>query len=320
MELPMRLSLLVCVMLGACAPVAPPMSANPVAVVDQLAEDVRILSADDMHGRLAGSSDDLSARAYITGRLKALGVAPVLPGGFEEAFTLHRGKEDMPAANLIGIIPGTGGSDRAVVVMAHFDHVGMNNGQIYNGADDNASGVAGVLAIAESLKKKAPLHDVIIALVDGEEEGEQGSKAMVADPAMKSVMDRVVIAVNLDMVSRSDRNELYAAGAYHFPWLKPRIAALAATAPVILKQGHDRPELKDDDWTDQSDHFAFQQVHKPWVYFGVENHPDYHQPTDDFTAIPLDFFHHAVETVEMGVRAFDKDLEAIASEANGQGG
>ena len=76
----MRLPLVVCVMLAACAPVAPPMSAEPVAIVDQLAEDVRILSADDMHGRLSGSEDDLKTRAYITERLKALGVAPVLQG------------------------------------------------------------------------------------------------------------------------------------------------------------------------------------------------------------------------------------------------
>ena len=83
---------------------------------------------------------------------------------------------------------------------------------------------------------------------------------------------------------------------------------------MILKLGHDDPEPRDEDWTSQSDHCAFHLVKRPWVYFGVEDHPDYHQPTDDFPAIPQDFFRRSAATVELAVRAFDRDLEAIAAE------
>lgn len=305
------------VALAACAPqpaVAPsPVAETPAAMPSsqQLLEDVRVLSADNMEGRLAASPGGLKARAYIRARMESIGLEPIL----EMPVPLQRGGQAFEGVNLISIVPGTGGSNRTLLVMAHYDHVGIVNGEIYNGADDNASGVAALLQIAASMKVRAPLHDVIFAIVDAEEGGLRGARAMVADPAFRPLLDRTVLAVNFDMLSRSDRNELYAAGAYHFPWLKPRLDAIAGEARVVLKQGHDAPVPKDQDWTTQSDHGAFHQLKRPWVYFGVEDHPDYHKPTDDFQAIPQDFFLRSAETVELAVRAFDRDLEAIAQEA-----
>lgn len=282
---------------------------------DSLLEDVRILSADDMEGRLAGAPSGARARAYILDRFHKIGVQPVGDTGFSYDFPLARDGQDLTGVNLVGIIRGTSKSRQALLVMAHYDHVGVREGQIYNGADDNASGVAGLLAIATSLRKTPPAHDIILAATDAEEEGIQGARALVADTRLKSVLDRVVLAVNFDMLSRSDKNELYVSGAWHFPWLKPRLQAIAAKAPVSLLLGHDNPDLGHEDWTDQSDHVAFQMIHRPWVYFGVEDHIDYHQPTDDFGAIPQDFFRRAAATTEMAVRAFDADLEGIAADA-----
>lgn len=320
-------ALLVAGVVAGCAQETPPevIATKPPSIsapANRLMEDVRILSADDMQGRLTGSEGGLKARAYIVERLAGIGVAPAIGDSFEHSFTVKRGGKDAVGANLIGVVPGTGGSDRALVLMAHYDHVGMQGGQIYNGADDNASGVATLLAVAESLKRQAPLHDVIFALVDGEERGSSpgeggmaGSGAMVADPAFRPFLDRTVLAVNLDMVSRSDRNELYAAGAFRTPALRPYLEQIAASAPVNLKLGHDDPALGKDDWTTQSDHMAFHEIGKPWVYFGVEDHPDYHQPTDDFAAIPQDFFRRSAATVEKAVRIFDQNLDSMAAES-----
>lgn len=318
----MRMScgLVLAFLFAACAPQkAPDTAALPApraaSVTDKLLEDVRILSADDMQGRMVGSEGGAKARAYLIGRLQEIGVTPALGGTFENAFETKRGGASVTGVNLLAIVNGTGGSDRALVVMAHYDHVGVRGGQIYNGADDNASGVAGLLAIAESLKRRAPLHDVILALVDGEEGGLSGARAMVADPAFKPLLERTVMAVNFDMLSRSDRNELYASGAFHFPWLRPHLENVVASAPVMLKLGHDDPALGKDDWTGQSDHMAFHQIGKPWIYFGVEDHPDYHKPTDDFGSIPQDFFRRSAQTVELAVRTFDRELETIAAES-----
>ncbi len=305
--------------LAACAP-QPAASSAPIAErqspaaltpAQQLLEDVRVLSADDMEGRLAGSPGGLKARAYVRARMEAIGLDSIMT----MPVPIQRGGQTFEGANLIAMVPGTGGSNRALLVMAHYDHVGVVNGEIYNGADDNASGVAALLQIATSMKARAPLHDVIFAVVDAEEGGLRGARTLVSAPKFKPLLERTVLAVNFDMISRSDKNELYAAGAYHFPWLKPRLDAIAADAKVTLKQGHDAPVPKDQDWSSQSDHGAFHQLKRPWVYFGVEDHPDYHKPTDDFPAVPQDFFQRSAATVELAVRAFDRDLEAIAQEA-----
>jgi Zn-dependent M28 family amino/carboxypeptidase len=268
-----------------------------------------------MEGRQVGSPGGARARAYILSRFGEIGLAPAVGASFEHPFHFTRNGATLTGVNLLGVVPGTGGSNRALVVMAHYDHVGVINGEIHNGADDNASGVAALLQIATSLKQQAPLHDVVFAVVDAEEGGLRGARTMVSDPAFKPVLDRTVMAVNFDMLSRSGKNELYAAGAYHFPWLKPRLEAVAGAAGVRLLLGHDTPEPKADDWTMQSDHAAFHAAKVPWVYFGVEDHPDYHKPTDDFAAVPQDFFRRSAATVEMGVRMLDRDLEAIAAEA-----
>lgn len=312
-------SLLLVLSVAACAPTPQQPSTSPVAgqpvAEDRLLEDVRILSADDMEGRMVGSLGGAKARAFLLGRLREIDLAPALGDGFEHAFGTKRGGQAVTGVNLLAIVEGTGASEHALVVMAHYDHVGVRNGEIFNGADDNASGVAALLAIAASLKQTPPQHDVILALVDAEEGGLSGARAMVADPAFQRVLERTVLAVNFDMLSRSDKNELYAAGAFHHVWLKPYLDAIAASAPVTLKQGHDDPALGKDDWTTQSDHMAFHEKGKPWVYFGVEDHPDYHRPTDDFTAIPQDFFRRSARTVELAVRTLDSNLAAMAAAA-----
>jgi len=311
----MRAVILLALVLAACSPQLPVAPAAPaIPLSDRLLDDVRILSADDMEGRLVGSPGGAKARAYIHDRFREIGLAPALGGDFVHPITVKRGEQAVAGANLLALVPGTGGADRALVVMAHYDHVGVRDA-IYNGADDNASGVATLLMIAASLQQSAPKHDVILAVVDAEEGGIQGSRIMVADPAFKPLLDRTVLAVNFDMLSRSDKNELYVSGAYHFPWLKPRLEAIAQEAKVNLLMGHDTPEPKADDWTTQSDHLAFHRIGRPWVYFGVEDHPDYHRPTDDFSAIPQDFFRRSAATAELAVRTFDRDLEAIAAEA-----
>lgn len=310
---------LAALLLTGCSPgITPQPAAAKSAAVDQLMEDVRILSADDMQGRLIGTAGSAKARAYILDRFRQIGISP-LPGmDLEIPFSADHDAKAVNGANVVGFLPGTAGSDRTLMIMAHYDHVGVRDGQIYNGADDNASGVAAVLDFAESLRQNVSGHGVLVAIVDGEEEGFEGSRALVRNPQLRETLNKVVLVVNVDMVSRSVRNELYVSGGYHFPFLKPRLETIARSALVKLLLGHDRPEQGHDDWTDQSDHFAFQEIHRPWVYFGVEDHADYHQPTDDFEKIPADFFHRSVATIEGAVRTFDRDLEAIAEEASSQ--
>jgi hypothetical protein len=266
-----------------------------------------VLSSDALEGRASGTPGNDAARGFIRKRFEDTGLKPYLSSGWEHPVTIlpRPGLENPgPGANLIGWVPGkTPGSGPLIVVTAHYDHLGIRNGEIYNGADDNASGSAALTAIADYFVGHPPLHDILFVALDAEEVGFLGARALIRDPALP--LDRVALNINLDMVSRSDIGELYVAGTYFTPELSALVAEVAEEAPVKLLTGHDRPEDGVNDWTTQSDHAVFHEAGIPFLYFGVEDHPDYHKPTDDFDAIPLDFYIQAADTLVMVVRAAD---------------
>jgi Zn-dependent M28 family amino/carboxypeptidase len=272
----------------------------------RLLEDVRVLSADAMEGRGAGTKGGELARAYVLRRFAEVGLAPLWQS-FEQTFELpsQRGK----GVNLVGYVKGTKHPERLIVVTAHYDHLGVSDGVVYNGADDNASGVAVLLQLASHFGGAArPEHTLVFAALDAEESGLLGARALVKK--LRAEKRDVALDVNLDMVGHSERGELYAAGTHHTPALRPALERVAAAAPVKLLLGHDRPEQGHDDWTNQSDQYPFHQAGFPFVYFGVEDHKDYHKPSDDFETLTADFFVRAAETILDSLKALDADLGA----------
>ena len=268
----------------------------------QLVRDLFVLAADSMEGRRIGTPGGARARSYLSARLRQIGVTPLGDSLAAPFKTAGRGGAELAGTNLIGVIRGTREPDRFIVLSAHYDHVGTRNNQLYPGADDNASGTSAVLAIASWLKAHPPTHSVIIALFDGEESGLLGAKAFVASPLVP--LDQIVANVNLDMVGRNEKGELYVAGGTPNPALRPLIDATIAVASVKLKPGHDSGGGHED-WTNQSDQGAFQAKGIPWVYFGVEDHPDYHKPTDFPNRIEPSFFYRSASTVAEFVRRLD---------------
>ena len=287
------------------AQAAKPAEARKMIDAARLLEDVRALSADAMEGRGAGTKGGELARAYVERRFTEAGLAP-LWDTYEQPFDLpSKGK----GVNVVGYVKGTKYPERLVVVSAHYDHLGVRGGQIYNGADDNASGVAVLLQLAAHYAGAArPEHSLVFAALDAEEIGLVGARELVK--RLKAEKRDVALDVNLDMVGHSERGELYASGTYYTPALRPALESIAAGAPIKLLIGHDRPGQGHDDWTNQSDHYAFHKAGIPFVYFGVEDHKDYHKPTDDFETITQPFFVHAAETILSAVEAFDTDLSS----------
>ena len=113
------------------------------------------------------------------------------------------------------------------------------------------------------------------------------------------------------MVSRNDRNEIFAAGTYHTPSLKPIVEDVQRRSKVTIRFGHDRPMGPGnpaEDWTLQSDHGVFHQAGIPFLYFGVEDHPDYHKPTDTADKIDPRFFGDVVEMLIDVVETADRTL------------
>jgi len=274
---------------------------------------VDVLASDALEGRGAGTPGNEAARGFIRKRFEDIGLTAYLGSGWEQPFAIlpREGLANPgPGANLIGWVPGeTPGAGPMIVVTAHFDHLGIREGEIYNGADDNASGSAALVAMADYFVRHPPRHDILFVALDAEEAGFLGARALMRDPAID--LSRAALNINLDMVSRSEAGELYASGTFHTPQLADLIAGVALTAPVRLLMGHDRPEDGPNDWTTQSDHAVFHAAGIPHLYFGVEDHPGYHQPSDDFAEITPDFYVRAADTLVSVALAADARLAQI---------
>jgi len=266
------------------------------------------LSADSMEGRRMGTRGSAAARTLLVRRLAGAGLVPIVPG-FEQRFPVSgRDTSVREGVNVLAMVRGADTS-RVIVISAHYDHLGVRDGRVFHGADDNASGTAAVLALAESYARHAPRHSMIFAFFDGEESGLRGARAFVAAPPLP--LARVAADVNLDMVARLDKNEIYAAGASPYPFFRPLLEATAAVSPVKLLLGHDTDARgPGENWIQQSDQGAFHAAGVPFVYFGVEDHPDYHRPTDDFAKVSAARYVGAVRTIADFVHRLDESLDA----------
>ncbi len=287
---------------------APALSAQSPQAPDsaRMLAALAFLSSDDLRGRETGTEESAQARAYLVHAFEEAGL--LTPGdGFEYPFDFAvRSGETLRGVNVVGWVRGTETPDRYIVVSAHYDHVGVRRGEVYNGADDNASGAAAVVELAYALTAEPPRNSVILVAFDAEEKGLQGARAFVSDPPRP--LEDIMLNVNMDMVARGD-GLLWAGGAHHTPALAPILEAVAENAPVTLRLGHDRPGAPEgDDWTTSSDHGPFHLAGIPFVYFGVEDHPDYHRPTDDFENVDPGNYVANVRTILAAIRAMDAAL------------
>jgi len=305
---------------------APMVAAAPAVAhhVDraQLMNDLRALADPALEGRRTGTAGGLKARAWIEMQFGAIGLTPAGSSGYRQPFefTHHSVKGFfMPgrpfettyrdAANLIGKVSGTADAARAIVVTAHYDHLGARDGITYPGADDNASGVAVLLAVARQLRVTPPRHPVLLVAFDAEELGLRGAEALVGSSLLPA--SSIALNVNLDMVSRNDDNEIFAAGTYQTPSLRPILDDVQRRSAVKILFGHDRPMVKAgsiEDWTTQSDHGVFHGAGVPFVYFGVVDHDDYHQPTDTADRVNPRFFGDVADMIVEAVVTLDRSI------------
>ena len=291
---------------------------------ERLLQDVRTLSSPDFEGRLTGTRGSHKAQAFILRRFRELGLQPLVPrqngpAAYEQpfAFISHSIKGLVvpgrsfrrtfnDATNLMGYVTGSAEPGRFTTVTAHYDHLGVRDGRVYPGADDNASGVATLLAAAEYFTHHRPKRSILFIAFDGEEEGLQGSTYFIAHPPV--ALSAVALEISLDMIGRGDRGELVVAGTYQSPDLKAPLVEAARGRHLTLLFGHDRPWFRAgavEDWTHASDHGPFHDAGIPFLYFGVEDHPDYHRPTDIVDRIPRAFFLEAANLIVDALLAFD---------------
>lgn len=288
---------------------APARAASLRIDSERLMATVTTLAGPKFEGRGAGTTGGNAAREWIVERYKSIGLQPIM-GAYVHPFTFSsRALKGLDAkgANVLGICVGKDSRLPVFVVSAHYDHLGVRDGVVYPGADDNASGVAVLLEIAAHCVKEPFRRSLVFAAFDAEEGGLNGAKAFLAAPPFAK--ERIALNVNFDMVSRSDEREIFIAGTYHYPSLKPPLEAVAKRAPITVLFGHDKPVQVAggvDDWTDQSDHGPFHAAKIPFIYFGVEDHPDYHKPTDTADKINRGFFVDVAETILNALQTLDR--------------
>ena len=265
---------------------------------------VEFLADDELQGREAGMHGSRVAARYIVSCLKEAGIRPLDKNGYYQPFEAYakerqqRGRwqvhpdsvavlkqgthRSLKMDNVLAYIPGKR-SDEYVIVGAHFDHLGVDetlaDDKIYNGADDNASGVSAVLQIARAfaLSGEKPLRNVIFAFWDGEEKGLLGSKHFVQHcPFLKQIKGYL----NFDMIGRNNKPEqpqhvvyFYTAAHPAFgEWLKQDI-----TRYGLQLQPDFRPW---DNPVGGSDNASFARSGIPVIWYHTDGHPDYHQPSD----------------------------------------
>ena len=304
---------------------ASPASAEAVVHrVDRarLMVDLRALADPSMEGRGTGTPGGHRARAYIEHALEQAGVKP-LAGQYEKPFSfVHRSLKGLltsgrasetaylDAANIAGLVAPRDGSRRWIIVSAHYDHLGIRDGVVYPGADDNASGVAAMLALARIVSAAPLRHPVVFVAFDAEELGLEGAKQFVKDEHLTRA--RVAIDVNLDMVSRNDRREIFASGTTPEPRLRPILDDVQRRSAVTILFGHDRSITRrglGEDWTQQSDQGAFVDAGIDYLYFGVEDHADYHKPTDTADKVDATFFGDVADMIADALIRVDESIE-----------
>ncbi len=271
-------------------------------------QKVFTLSADSMQGRSTKSKAIEKSRKFLVDQLVKIGVAAYVPE-YLQPFEIPQKKGDtLIGKNILAYVEGSN-SQEIIVLSAHYDHVGMKDeANIFNGADDNASGTVALLEMAKYFSVHQPEHTMIFAFFDAEEMGLLGAKYFVQSSAIDSSL--LKLNVNMDMVARGDKNELYAVGTYYNPQLKTYIQRAAKGKGIKMIYGADKPTDKPN-WTYSSDHGAFHKVGVPFVYFGVDDHKDYHKTTDTADKINPVFYLAAIELIKDAVLNFDADLDLI---------
>lgn len=270
-------------------------SANESIKADELKKNLMVIASDEMEGRQTGSEGQKKAGVYMIDYYKNLGVSyPKALGSYyqkvpKEALKSRRG--ELPdSENILAFIEGTEKPEEIIVISAHYDHVGTNNGVVYNGADDDGSGTVAVMEIAEAFQQakkagKGPKRSILFLHVTGEEHGLLGSKYYSDNPVFD--LKNTVANLNIDMIGRSDKenegkNYVYVIGSdmLSTELKKINVAANKATQNLELNYKYDDPNDPMRLYY-RSDHYNFAKHGIPVAFFFDGIHEDYHQPTDD---------------------------------------
>ena len=284
--------------------------------VEDLEKHLIIVSSDSMEGRETGKKGQKMAADYIMNHFKSIGIPPYKKKSYYQKFKVKNGRhmckcddcdtdflkkmlgknKYIKGENVLGFIEGTDLKEELIIITAHYDHLGKHEDKIFNGADDDGSGTAATLEIAEAfiLAKKegnGPRRSVLIMPVSGEEKGLLGSKYYTDHPIYP--LENTVANLNIDMIGRVD------------DWHENGDYVYLIGADMLSQELHDISEQINDQYIGldldytfnaeddpnryyyRSDHYNFAKNNIPVIFYFNGVHEDYHKVTD--TVEKIDF-------------------------------
>ncbi|XOV92388.1 MAG: M28 family peptidase [Bacteroidota bacterium] len=198
--------------------------------------------------------------------------------------------EKVESENVMGFVRGKEKPDEVVIVSAHYDHLGMKDGKIYYGADDNASGTSAIIEIGEAFATAkengdGPLRSLLFVAFSGEEEGLLGSNYYVSHPEIP--LSNTVADLNIDMIGRQDLkysedpDYVYIIGSDRISSELDELAKSVNEDYSKIRLDYRYNDMNDpNQYYKRSDHYNFAQKNIPIIFYFNGTHGDYHQPTD----------------------------------------
>ena len=260
-----------------------------------------------MEGRETGSEGQKKAGKYLISQYEKAGISypkgatsfyQIVPADFLNA---KRNKNLPDSENIWAFIEGSEKPEEIVVLSAHYDHVGIKNGEVYNGADDDGSGTVAIMEIAKALQKAkkkghGPKRSVLILHVTGEEHGLHGSRYYSENPLFP--LANTIADVNIDMIGRRDvlhadsNNYIYVIGSDYLSTDLFNICEKANQENTNLFLDYKFNDKKDPNrFYYRSDHYNFAKHGVPSVFLFNGVHDDYHKATDEVEKIEFDALH-----------------------------
>lgn len=281
-----------------------------------LRKHVTYLASDKLKGRGTGTPEGHKAAEYIAKQFRKIGLTPkgdkgtyFHQFGFKKSADPHGGvSENAPqvyAENVVAYLDN--GAENTIVIGAHYDHLGLGydhnsldanpEGKIHNGADDNASGTAGVIEIARYFAKngvKEP-HNFLFLCFSGEELGLYGSKKYTETPTID--LNKVSFMVNMDMIGRLNEEKKVVVGG---------VGTAPDFVPVLKNLGTGLSVKLDSAGVGPSDHTSFYLKNIPVLFFFTGQHSDYHKPTDDVEKVNFPGVKLILETATQVIETLEK--------------
>jgi hypothetical protein len=289
---------------------------TPYQPVKSIKNDVTILAADSLEGREIGTIGEQKAAEYLVARMKDIGLTSAGDDGYRQLFYVQKSTNpheqakvtDNPDSagttgiNVLGMIDNPG--DQFIVIGAHYDHLGYGgisslergSNEIHNGADDNASGTAGLLHLAQILKERELNHDILFFAISGEEQGLWGSNYWTNHPTIP--LDKINCMINMDMIGRLDTTRglaIYGTGTAP-DWDTWIDETNLDSLKIIRKPSGKGP----------SDHTSFYLKDIPVLHFFTGQHEDYHRPGDDADKINVEGIISVTSLIERIIPKVDK--------------